>query len=217
MNALYFVMFAVAINTILFLGIIKFKTTALYSFAIGGVVNANLFNSVTHPINCFGLEFGIDSIIYTMFVFCVALMFIERDKKEAYVLGFSAVVAIVISAFMQLFSELLSFGGGLETWLAFFNFMASSVASVMAIVVMIEVLNKLKGKINNYLLIIIGILIATVLNTVIYYTFNVLINGAPIGMWLILLTYFIGTIFALMLSLLVFYVYKILDNKKNII
>lgn len=215
MNFVWFLIAGILIFLSLLLGGKKYRSTALYALAIGGIVNANFFHAGNYPIDCFGLPFGIDSIIYTLFIFCVIVMLLKENKKSAYTLGFSSIIAIVFSAAMQLLADLLSNGSTTKVWLTFLGFIISALASVITIIVMIETLEKLKNKLNKYLIIIIGIILSTIINTAIYYPLITLINGVPNNIWTLLLTSFIGKFISLNLSLLTYFLIEVFNKKSN--
>lgn len=223
MNLLYFILFSILIFLCTLIGYKKYHNTALYALAIGGVVNANFFTAGTYPIDIFGLSFGIDSIIYTLFIFCVILMYIKEGRSQAYLLAISSIVAIMFSAIMQLVSDLLSNGSSFAVWNSFINFFISSIASIIAIVTMIELCNYLsKYKLfkNPYIITIFGILICTFINSGIYYTSVILISGVRGNyIWELLFTSFIGKTFALACSILALALYlqivKIYNKKHS--
>ena len=214
MNFVFFVIFSLAVFLASLVCYNKYRATTLYALAIGGVVNANFFHAGNYPINCFNLPFGIDSIIYTLFVFCVVVMFIKDGKRPAYLLAFSSIIAIMFSAVMQLVSDLLSFGSSIDVWTTFFTFCISSVASVISIVVMLEILDKIKNKTNSYVLLIVGIVIVAVLDTLIYYPLATLINGVPNNMLILLLTSILGKTLALGCGLIALFFMNKIENKK---
>lgn len=193
MNFIWFVIFSALVFLLSIVFYERFRATTLYALAIGGIVNANFFHAGNFPIDCFGLPFGIDSVIYSLFAFCVVIMLIKTNKKEAYILSFSSVIAIMFSALMQLVVDLFIIGSCSEIWVTFLNFTVSAVASIIAIAVMIEVVSLLKKKnVNQYLLLVIGMIIVTLLNSVIYYPVVLLINGVPQNILKLLLTSVIG-------------------------
>lgn len=220
MNLIYFIVFSLLVFLSAILGGKKYRTTTLYALAIGGVVNANFFHAGNYPIMIFNFPFGIDSIIYTLFIFCVIIMFIQEGKDKAYLLSFSSIVAIMFSALMQLIAELLSKGSSITTWNTFLTFLASSIASVIAIVIMLEILDKIRIKSkNNYLLMFIGIILATVINTCIYFPASTLINGTPANILILIATSFIGKLIALLSALFTLFLINLYDKKvenKNI-
>lgn len=213
MNLLFFIIFGLLIFLSSLLGGKKYRSTALYALAIGGVVNANFFHAVNYPIDCFGLPFGIDSIIYTLFVYCVIVMFIQNGKKDAYLLAFSSIIAILFSALMELIANILSNGFATEFLIPFLNFLISSIASLIAIYAMIELLHLLKGKVNQYLLLLIGIIIATIIDTIIYYPLVTLINGTPNNILILVLTSIIGKLIATLCAIFSLWLLNVYDKK----
>ncbi len=214
MNLLWFVLIGLAIFFSLFLGGRKYRGTALYALAIGGIVNANFFHAGNYPIDIFGLDFGIDSIIYTVFVFCVIVMYFEGGRRSAYILMFSSVIAILFSALIQLLSTLLSIGASSLAWAIFGDFVISALASVIAVTAMLEILHKLKIK-NSYVCTVLGILITSVLNSAIYYPLSTLINGMPDNIVMLLTTSFSGKAMAMVMAVLTLYVLNTINARQS--
>lgn len=215
MNFLFYIIFSLAVFSLVLIGNKKYFSTTLYALAIGGVVNANFFHAGNYPIMCFGIPFGIDSIIYTLFVFCVILMFIKEGKRQAYILAISSIIAIMFSATMQLISDLFTNGSSLEIWKTFFVFCASSLASVIAIFIMIKILEKIKNKINHYATVIVGITTVSIIDTLIYYSMAILIYGMPSNMSIYILTSFIGKLIALICGLLTLRLFNLINSVKK--
>ena len=214
MNFILFLILCISLFLLSMVGYKKFRATTLYALAIGGAVNANFFHAGNYPINCFGLPFGLDSIIYSLFTFCVIIMFFKSNKKDAYILTFSSIIAIIFSACMQLFADLFTVGSSLQVWINFINFIVSSVASIIAIWAMLEIINKLKQKgLNPYILLTLGMLIVAIINSSIYYTAATLINGMPENMLQLLLTSFIGKTIALLCAVGTFYLMNKLEKQ----
>ncbi len=215
MNFVLFILIGIAIFMSVLLGGRRYRSTALYALAIGGVVNANFFHAGNYPIDCFGLPFGIDSLIYTLFVFCIVVMFLKIGKKSAYLLMVSSVIAILISAIIQILTQLLSTGTGWAEWSAFLGFVVSSFASIFAITVMLEVLNPFRKKLNQYVLLIIGIILATTVNSAIYYPLSILITGEITNIGMLLLTSFIGKAIAMLISIPTLCFINLIDSQGN--
>ena len=202
MNFIYFLSFSAVIFLLSLVCYEKFRTTTLYALSIGGAVNANFFHAGKYPIMCFDLPFGIDSIIYSVFTYCIIIMFLKMSKREAYILTFSSIIAIMFSALMQLIAELFTIGSCPNVWKTFLTFFVSSAASLISIWLMLEILNKLKSKnLSEYVLLIIGMLIVSVVNSLIYYSIVTWINGAPENILILVLTSFIGKFIALICSI----------------
>ena len=140
-------------------------------------------------------------------------MSIKENKKSAYLLAVSSIVAILFSALMQLTAELLSNGNSVYAWKTFLGFIISCVASLITVSAMLEILEKLKSKLNSYLLLTIGIIIAIIIDTAIYYPLMTLIFSTPTNMLTLLLTSLLGKTIAIFSSLLAYYLLNIYDNK----
>ncbi len=211
MNFVWFVAFAVVIFLTVLLGGVKYRTTALYALAIGGVVNANFFNAVSYPIEILGLSFGIDSIIYTLFIFCVIVMLIKEGRASAYLLAWSSIIAILFSALMQFVSDLLSVGSFALAIDTFLSFIFSIVASIITIVAVVEVLERLKGKLSSYVLMLVGICFATIINTGIYYPLTALATEGNIGE--LVITSVLGKMLAMGVAVLTLYIINVEDKR----
>lgn len=197
----------------------SFKSTTLYALAIGGAVNANFFHAGNYPVECFGLPFGIDSIIYSLFAYCVVIILLKVNRKEAYILSFSSIIAIMFSACMQLVADLLTQGSSVKVWQTFSTFTVSAITSLIAIWVMIEIVEILKNKnVNSYLLLIFGMLLATFINGLLYYPLATLINSVPENIIVLSLTSLIGKFISSIFGLLAFYFMNKIEciiKKKN--
>lgn len=214
MNFLFFLLFGAGVFSLSFIGHKNYHNTTLYALAIGGVVNANYFHAANYPIECFGVPFGIDSIIYTLFAFCVMVMLLRQTRTSAYLLAISSIIAILFSAFMELAARVLAGGDVAEAFTVFELFLISAVASVIAVVVAIEVVRRLKEKCNPYVCMALGVGIITVINSSIYYSVTVAFRGAADQMWLYISTSFAGKGVALVYSLIALKILNLLQKKK---
>lgn len=147
----------------------KYHHTTLYALAIGSVVNANYFPSTHFPIICFGLPFGIDSVIYGLFTFCVLFMLLQQGKKSAYLLAISSLVAVLFSATMELAAVLFASGSSVALWSSMGNFLASALASALGTVIAVEVIHLLKSRWNPYLCLALGMGILCLVNGLLHY------------------------------------------------
>ena len=216
MNIIFIILISIVCFLAILIGGKKYRTTTLYALAIGGAVNSNFFHSQAYPINCFGLSFGIDSVIYALFIFCIIVMFLQYGKSQAYTLLISSVVAIAISATFQLLAELLSNGSTHECWLEFSDFIISAITTLIITSLMIEIISKLKEKgMNSYFIIAIGSLFSIIINTVIYYGILTLLKGSTNTLLTLILTSYIGKAIGLACSLLAYYLLTKYDNRKQ--
>ena len=214
MNLIYFILFSVLTFMSLLLGYKKYHSTTLYALAIGGIVNSLFYHGGTHPIEIFGIPFGIDSIIYTLFIFCVFVMYIKEGSKNAFTLAASSIIAIMISNIFQLIANLLAYGSQTNYWLTFLLFTISSIASLIAVLVMIKFLNKFNNRYNLYLMLVCSILICSIIYSMIYYSLAVLIMGEPTNLIGLLIGSVIGKTIAILTSLFILFIIRKLEEEK---
>lgn len=216
MNLLFLIIIGILIYVSVLLGGKRFRNTALYALAIGGAVNANFFHAGNYPIDIFGLKFGLDGIIYNLFIFAIIVMLFKSNKGQAYLLSFSSIIAIMIAALFQLFADILSNGNNLNAWIVFSDFTASAFVSVIVVIIVLELLNFLRNKTrlkNEYILLAIGMVIATLINTPVYYTFQSIIHGTPSNIWELILTSFLCKMLSTVISIGTLFLINLYDKK----
>lgn len=214
-NLIFFILFAVIVFFCSLIGYKKYFSVALYALAIGGVVNSMYFGFNDFPINIFNLNFGIDSIIYSLFLFAVLMMFFETGKKNAIMLTVSSVLAILFAAHMELFAKIFSDNISMEMWQRYWSFIFTFIASLGASICMIYIVSILKNKtkINEYLLLIIGMGIGSFINTTIFYGLNGFIQDLTLTqIGISLASSYIGKALSILVGLLVLFVKKIIDK-----
>lgn len=86
------------------------------------------------------------------------VMLIKENKKSAYLLAFSSIVAIVFSAAMQLTVDLLSNGSSSAVWVVFGTFCVSVIASAIAVIAAVEIVHRIKTRCNQYICMVCGII-----------------------------------------------------------
>jgi hypothetical protein len=195
MNFLYLLLIAVIISAAFILIYPFWKSNATACFGVGGALTANFFNIGTYPLIVGSLVFGLDSVLYSFFVFTVILSFLKENKKSAMNLMLSAVGAILFLTFVQLVATISSGDFSNFLW-NFGSYIISSVATFLCIFIMLYFTQKLKEKgVNDYINIVVSMLIATVINSFLYFglTFTF---GWNLGnnFWLSLVASFIGKI-----------------------
>ena len=189
----------------------------LIAFAIGCACNANYFNSFSAPVNFANMVFSVDSILYTMFLFTIALKFFNYPLNETKGMIFASIVAIIISAFIELFATLTISGLTLDSFKVFIRYILSAIGSLLAIFVMILYLNRAeKRNANRYLSLVVAIFIGSILNSACYYGINAIISSERIDNFLsIFLGSAIGKTYATILSLLSYLIYEKFLKKKD--
>jgi|GEM_PF-4988047 len=158
---------------LLFLGIAGFSRiwgkTAFFCFGVGGVLNANYFNIGSYPLYLGGMIYGFDSALYSIFVFCALYFYMKYGKKEARDLNFAAVGAIVFLAIIQFIADLTLANTDGIVW-GLFSYAVSALATFATVEGMMYVCELLRKKFDNaYLTVAVGCLVATLINSVLYF------------------------------------------------
>jgi len=191
----------------------------LYTLAIGFAINANIFNAFSTPISWGPIVFSIDSILYTGFMFCVIVCAHEYGTRNAKILTLSTIAAILLSAVIEFLAKTSSFGFDINFLIDLSGYLFSAVGTFAAIWLMLFVFEKLKNKnLNIYLNIVICLLIASVINSSIFYAFALIKSSDIQALSYILAGSYIGKIFCIGLSLISFYIcthYYIPNNLKE--
>ncbi|MDD2445817.1 MAG: hypothetical protein PHX09_03300 [Clostridia bacterium] len=212
-NIMVLILFTVLMFIIFVIARKMFGKNALFVIGIGSVIGANLYNANDFPIAIGNLVFGIDSIIYTLFVFSILSMYMEYGMQSMRDALYSAAGSILLTG-------LLAFGGyyfqaGITNAmiLNFGSYFFSLIGTVVAIELMIWVYKKLNLKINIYLNIAIGLALASLVNSMIYYGLSFLFIGSTSEVFLqALIGSYIGKGFCIILCLLAFYIGKLWDK-----
>lgn len=179
----------------------------LFTIAIGFAVNANIYNSTTTPIYLGELVFAIDSILYTGFTFTVIICAKDYSIRRALILTSSTVAAILLSAFIEFFANISSFGYDIAYFKKLLMYLFSALGTVVGMFIMLYVFLKLKDKnINTYVTFVICVLLSSIINSTIYYSFSLMIYDNSGITWYVLLGSYIGKIFSILLGLISYFI-----------
>lgn len=174
----------------------------LYTIAIGFAVNANIYNSFTTPVTCGNIVFAVDSILYTGFMFTIMICAREYGIKKAKIITSSTIAAILLSAVIELFANMSAFGYGNAQITKLFSYVFSAIGTFAGVWVMLWIYEKLdKRRLNVYVNFAICVLLASIINSAIFYGFNVLTSGVAENFGWILLGSYIGKVFSILLGL----------------
>lgn len=217
MQILYLIGLGIITFGLILIGNKDLKQSIIYMLAIGGAVNANFYNAGNYPIYFFGYPFGIDSIIFTLFIFCCYVVAYFYNHKSSVTLLFSTMAAIAFSAVAQLVAQVASIGYTKEFMNTFITFMFSIIGSVVAVMAMLYLLKYLvKQKVNIYLNLLICMNVATILNSVIYYGLCAILNkGVGDDFILLLIPSLLGKIFAIGLSVITLFLLNCIEKRRN--
>ena len=181
----------------------------LFTFAIGFAVNANIYNSISTPVHFYKLIFAIDSILYTGFTFTVIICAKEYGVKKGKILTSSAIAAVLLSALIELCASISSFGYDIEFIKTFFGYIFSAIGTFIGIWVMLFVFEKIEKKnINIYLIMFICVLLSSIINSTIYYSYYLIAYQNTTNFLYLLLGSYIGKLYAIALGLISYAINK---------
>ncbi|MFQ6749288.1 MAG: VUT family protein [Clostridia bacterium] len=207
---LFFSIFTILCFLIVGVAIRFFPKDATFTIAIGAVIGANIYTSLAYPISIGGITFGIDSIVYTLFLFCLLLMHESFGKKNMRVVLYTALFSIFFTAFLFFMGNLSQGGYSNALMMNFLSYLFSIIATFCAAWVMIWLYDKFKlAGLNIYLNFLIVILLASLVNTMIYFGLSFLLTSLVVENFLLVLVgSYIGKFVASMCCLGVFALHR---------
>lgn len=214
MNFLYLVIVGIVICLAFVLVYPFWKPYAPACFGVSCAINANFFNIGTYPLVVGPLIFGLDSVLYSLFIFAVIFVFLKQDKKNAMNLMLSAIAAILILAFVQLIANFSSNNFSNFIW-SIGSHLTSATATFSCILIMLYFAQKIKNKkLNDYLNIVISMLIAIVIDSIIYFGLTFALTGSLGANFLLSLSAsFIGKVMTIAFACLTYYLVNLVEKK----
>ena len=216
----FWLILIVCISCFVLLFIVKhlFGSNGLITLGIGGIVGSNVYHIIDYPITDGNFIFGIDSVIYTLFLSCVILLVLENQTKIAYLLMYSGIGAVLFNAVLQFCA---SWGStGIESGVIYgllSNFL-SAFATFVAVFLILKLPQKLQQKNwNKYLIFILCVLLASLINSLIYYGGLAVFEGgfdASFG-WTLLSSY-IGKILSIAVAVVLWLISNSIYKKKSL-
>lgn len=215
--AIFFVIFTLVLFSIFVFSRYKWGKDALFVVGIGCLIASNIYNVGSYPLVMFGLTFGIDSVIYTLGIFCILVMFIDYDKSSYRSLLYSGVGSILLTAFFAFVGNSLAFGFSDSLYWTALSYVFSVIGTLLAVWTMIWLYGKLVARgWNVYVVIAVCLLIASLINSAIYFGLNFIVTASLGENFLLTLAgSYIGKTFTIVFCLLAFFVGGLLTSRKK--
>jgi hypothetical protein len=170
MNLLYLSLFALLIASATLIAQKKWFAFALGAMAVPCVINVSFYPASEFAIQAFGMSFGFDGILYTVFIYSVFLMYFRCGKKNTWEFIISAMVGIVFAGTFSFVAQFLTKGNSEPLTYKYISFYSAIVATVATTFPTIKIMEKLKEKkVNDFLCIIILSLFMSVMHSVIFF------------------------------------------------
>lgn len=146
----------------------------IIAFSIGFLVNSNLFTpftSTNYGIDVGPMIFSIDSVLYTLFLYCICIKALHYQLKDVKLVIYSSIVAIIISAFIEFFANLtLPQTVPLELAKRLAEYIFSAIGSLLACWYMVWCIRAMKKKnISNFLILPAAMIGGAIINSTVYY------------------------------------------------
>lgn len=221
MDFLFLVLTAVLVFAILIVSNRFWGKDALFVVGIGCAIGSNIYNVGDYGIVIGNLVFGIDSVIYTVFVFVVLLCLKNYDEKSAFTLLYSAMGSIMLSALLVFIASWASAGFASNLIWGFVSYLISVIATFVALFTTIKLFKYFESKnLNVYLNFLINVLIASFINSLIYFGAVAIISGFEENFLGQLGASYIGKLMSTAFSLLTYFIctklpYKKIDENDN--
>ena len=221
MDFLFLVLTAVLVFVILIVSNRFWGKDALFVVGIGCAIGSNIYNVGDYGIVIGNLVFGIDSVIYTVFIFVVLLCLKNYDEKSAFTLLYSAMGSIMLSALLVFIASWASAGFASNLIWGFVSYLISVIATFAALFITIKLFKYFEGKnLNVYLNFLINVLIASFINSLIYFGAVAIISGFEENFLGQLGASYIGKLMSTAFSLLTYFIctklpYKKIDENDN--
>lgn len=152
----------------------------LIAFAIGFVVNANLFTPFTgYQIPAGPLVFAADSILYALFLYCICVKALHYKTKDVKLVIYSSIVAIIISAFIEFFANLSIQSKDTVTLVKrLLDYIVSAGSSLIACWYMVFVIKKMDEKgISRYIILPTAMIGGALIDSTLFYCLDAAIYG----------------------------------------
>lgn len=215
MDFLFLVLTAVLVFAILIVSNRFWGKDALFVVGIGCAIGSNIYNVGDYGIVIGNLVFGIDSVIYTVFVFVVLLCLKNYDEKSAFTLLYSAMGSIMLSALLVFIASWASAGFASNLIWGFVSYLISVIATFAALFTTFKLFKYFEGKnLNVYLNFLINVLIASFINSLIYFGAVAIISGFEENFLGQLGASYIGKLMSTAFSLLTYFICTKLPYKK---
>ena len=216
-SAIFLCVFIALVFVILAVALKIFPKDSSFTIAIGAVIGANIYSATAYPIFIGGLVFGIDSIVYTIFAFCLLFMYINYGKRDMKVVLYTSIFSIFFTAFLFFMGNLSQSGYSTELLLNFVSYFASIVATFLAVLVMVKAFEVVRTKTNVYVAVFLALIVVSLVNSLIYFGLSYILTGVVSEIFLISLAgSYIGKLVASVLCLAVLRLTTVWNKNKKI-
>ncbi len=196
------------------IGYYFFKKDALYVLGIGAAVSSNVYNVGSYGITEGGIVWGIDAIIYALFVFCIIVACKDFDRKSAMAITYSSIGGIMLTAFFDFMAKWMSAGFAEDLIWGFVSYAVSAVATFLGVYIALLVYDKLRDKVYSWFNMGLCMLIIEIINSLVYFGIMAIIGGLGDNFGITLAGSYIVKVIGLIFFVGVYYIYEIFNKKR---
>ena len=207
---------AIVVAIAFIIGNYFFKKDALFVLGIGSAVSSNVYNVNSYSISVGELIFGLDSVIYLFFVFCVMVAYMDYGKKTAMAITYSSMAGIMLTAIFDFFAKWATIGIAENVIWGFVSFSVSVLAIFVSIYLCVLFFEKTQDKLPILLNLGIVTALSSFINSAIYFGIMYLLGADMFGNFGgTLLGSLIGKLGTLVILILAYLVFGSLKGRKN--
>ncbi len=207
---------AVVVAVAFIFGYYFFRKDALYVLGIGAAVSSNVYNVNAYSIDAGWLIFGLDAVIYILFVFCVMVACKDYGKKVAKAIMFSSMAGIMLTATFDFFAKWATIGIAKDVIWGFVSYAVSTFAIYVSLILGIWLYEKMRYKVANFLNMGLSIFVSSAINSAIYFGIMYIIGADMFGNFFgTLVGSIIGKIGTLIILLCAYEVVRLIDARKK--
>ena len=207
---------AVVVAVAFIFGYYFFRKDALYVLGIGAAVSSNVYNVNAYSIDAGWLIFGLDAVIYILFVFCIMVACKDYGKKVAKAIMFSSMAGIMLTATFDFFAKWATIGIAKDVIWGFVSYAVSTFAIYVSLILGIWLYEKMRYKVANFLNMGLSIFVSSAINSAIYFGIMYIIGADMFGNFFgTLVGSIIGKIGTLIILLCAYEVVRLIDVRKK--
>ena len=175
---LFLIMFSLIMFTIFFFARHFWGKDALFVVGIGCAIGSNLYNINNYPIIIGDFVFGMDAVIYTICIFTMLIMYIDFGESSLKNILFSTLGSLFLTALLSFAGNFMLSGITKDLIWNFVSYLFSILGTLVAVCIMIIIYKKLSSlKFNNYFNIAVGLFLASIVNSIIYFGLTFIVLG----------------------------------------
>ena len=187
----------------------------VFVIAIGCLTGANFYNVNSYGIELWGMIVGVDAIVYTCFIYCLIILKQDYGDKPANSLLYSSIVALIFAALIDFIAKWATAGLDNNVIWGLISYLISALATWLAVFTVFKLIDFLQKKnCNKYLVIILALVIASLINSTVYLGLLALLpSGIDDNFAITLLGSYFSKLIALIFTIITVAIFEVMKKK----